>query len=43
MVSTTTIKVIQDIRCKDVGVDGDAWQISKPGWMVPLVVSQKEK
>ena len=35
---TTTIKSIQDIMRKDVGVDGDAQRISQLGWMLFLKI-----
>lgn len=35
---STTIKSIQDIMRKDVGVDGDAQQISQLGWMLFLKI-----
>ena len=31
---STTIKTIQDIMRKDVGVDGDAQRISQLVWMI---------
>lgn len=31
---STTIKTIQDIMRKDVGVDGDAQRISRIVWMI---------
>lgn len=31
---STTIKTIQDIMRKDVGVDGDAQRISQIVWMI---------
>ena len=33
---TTTVKSIQDIMRKDVGVDGDAQRISQLAWMLFL-------
>ena len=38
MALTTTIKSIQDIMRKDVGVDGDAQRISQLGWMLFLKI-----
>jgi type I restriction enzyme M protein len=35
---STTIKTIQDIMRKDVGVDGDAQRISQLGWMLFLKI-----
>ena len=43
---STTIKTIQDIMRKDVGVDGDAQRISQLGWMLFLKIlddQEKEK
>ncbi|MFI5253155.1 MAG: N-6 DNA methylase [Bacteroidota bacterium] len=41
---STTIKTIQDIMRKDVGVDGDAQRISQLGWMLFLkIFDDKEK
>ena len=34
----TTIKRIQDIMRKDVGVDGDAQRIGQLGWMLFLKI-----
>src|SRR5712692_6494840 len=40
----TTIKTIQDIMRKDVGVDGDAQRISQLGWMLFLkIFDDREK
>ena len=38
MTLTTTIKSIQDIMRKDVGVDGDAQRISQLGWILFLKI-----
>jgi len=38
MAISTTIKSIQDIMRKDVGVDGDAQRISQLGWMLFLKI-----
>ncbi|MCP4707042.1 MAG: SAM-dependent DNA methyltransferase [Planctomycetes bacterium] len=38
MAISTTIKTIQDIMRKDVGVDGDAQRISQMGWMLFLKI-----
>ena len=38
MAITTTIKSIQDIMRKDVGVDGDAQRISQIVWMIFLKI-----
>lgn len=38
MIITTTIKSIQDIMRKDVGVDGDAQRISQIVWMIFLKI-----
>ena len=35
---STTVKSIQDIMRKDVGVDGDAQRISQLGWMLFLKI-----
>ena len=35
---STTIKSIQDIMRKDVGVDGDAQRVSQLGWMLFLKI-----
>jgi type I restriction enzyme M protein len=35
---STTIKSIQDIMRKDVGVDGDAQRIGQLGWMLFLKI-----
>ncbi|MDE2589546.1 MAG: type I restriction-modification system subunit M N-terminal domain-containing protein, partial [Patescibacteria group bacterium] len=44
MVNTSTIKAIQDIMRKDVGVDGDAQRISQEVWMLFLkIFDDKEK
>jgi len=41
---STTIKSIQDIMRKDVGVDGDAQRISQLGWMLFLkIFDDREK
>ena len=38
MAISTTIKSIQDIMRKDVGVDGDAQRISQIVWMIFLKI-----
>ncbi|MFC1562341.1 type I restriction-modification system subunit M N-terminal domain-containing protein, partial [candidate division KSB1 bacterium] len=38
MTISTTIKAIQDIMRKDVGVDGDAQRISQLVWMLFLKI-----
>jgi type I restriction enzyme M protein len=38
MLTTQTIKTIQDIMRKDVGVDGDAQRIGQLGWMIFLKI-----
>lgn len=44
MISTNTIKAIQDIMRKDTGVDGDAQRISQQVWMLFLkIFDDKEK
>src|SRR5690348_3783324 len=44
MVNTSTVKAIQDIMRKDVGVDGDAQRISQEVWMLFLkIFDDKEK
>ena len=41
---TTTIKTIQDIMRKDVGVDGDAQRIGQLVWMLFLkILDEREK
>jgi type I restriction enzyme M protein len=34
MLTSQTIKTVQDIMRKDVGVDGDAQRIGQLGWMI---------
>ncbi len=44
MVTTATIKAVQDIMRKDTGVDGDAQRISQEVWMLFLkIYDDKEK
>src|SRR5437667_3841558 len=44
MITTVTIKGIQDIMRKDTGVDGDAQRISQEVWMLFLkIYDDKEK
>ncbi len=44
MALSTTIKTIQDIMRKDVGVDGDAQRVSQLGWMLFLkIFDDREK
>jgi type I restriction enzyme M protein len=38
MLTSRTIKTIQDIMRKDVGVGGDAQRIGQPGWMIFLKI-----
>jgi type I restriction enzyme M protein len=38
MLTSQTIKTIQDIMRKDVGVDGDAQRIGQLGWMIFLKI-----
>ena len=38
MLTSQTIKAIQDIMRKDVGVDGDAQRIGQLGWMIFLKI-----